>query len=70
MGKNHCINGVNWSSLRKFAEYTFDGGVKMHKIVDDKYYLIFIDKKAYNENPVEVDKFENFFMVNLKPLEY
>lgn len=70
MAKNHCISGVNWASLKKFAKFVFgSNNVLGNRIVEDKYYIIYIDKEVYEKNPKTVDKFENEFLVSIKSQE-
>ncbi len=71
MGKNHCINGVNWASLKKFARFIFGkDNVVGNRIVEGGMhdtYVIYIEREKYNSSPKAVDKFENEFLVTLKP---
>jgi len=62
---NNCINGINWSSMRKFASFLF-GEIKNHRIVD-KHYFIYIDKDVYNNKKELIEMFEDAFMVHIKP---
>jgi len=70
MGVNHCISGVNWASLKKFAKFLFgEDKILGNRIVDNKYYILYLEKNTYNSNKVLVDKFENEFLVSVKPME-
>lgn len=71
MSKSHCISGVNWASVKKFARFTFgEKNVLSNRVVDNgKHYIIYLDKKIYWENKSIVDKFEDAFLINLKPME-
>ena len=70
MGKNHCISGVNWASMKKFAKFVFgEKNVVNTRIKDDKYYIIYIEKEVYEKKKAVADKFENEFLVILKPME-
>ena len=69
MGKNHTISGVNWASVKKFAEYTF-GELEGNKIKTTQngrhYYYIYVSKQTYNENIEEIRRFEDRFLVEIK----
>jgi len=70
MGKNHCINGVNWASLKKFAKFCFGSknivGNRIAEGLKHDTYIIYIDREKYDSSPTLVDKFENEFNVTLK----
>ena len=63
---NNSINGINWSSMRKFASFLF-GDIKNHRIVDTTHYIIYINKQVYADKKALVDAFENEFMIYIKP---
>jgi len=70
MAKNHCLSGVNWASLKKFAKFVF--GEKNYissRIVNDKHYIIYIEKSVYYERKEIADKFSDEFLVVIKPMD-
>lgn len=70
MGKNHCISGVNWASLKKFAKFCFGKeNFISSRVVDEKHYFIYISMEKYNSSRKLVDNFENEFLVNIKPID-
>ena len=70
MGKNHCVSGVNWASIKKFAKFVFgDENFMSSRIVDDRHYIIYIAKSKYYETKKLVDRFEDKFLVNIKPMD-
>lgn len=70
MAINHCISGVNWASLKKFARFVF-GADKIlgNRVVDNKHYIIYLDRKKYNSSIELVEAFEDEFLVNIKPMD-
>lgn len=67
---NYYISGVNWSSLKKFAKFLFgkENILNFQVTKDGKQFIMWIDKKFYEENKEAFDKFEDAFYVNMKPL--
>ena len=70
MGKNHCISGVNWASMKKFARFVFgEENVVTSKVVDDRHFIIYLGRETYQKKKPLVDKFENEFHIYLKPID-
>ena len=70
MGKNHCISGVNWASMKKFAKFVFgEKNVVTTSVKDDKFFFIYIKKDVYYKKKEVADKFEEDFLVILKPID-
>lgn len=63
---NKYLNGVNWSSLKKFAEFHFlEKNFKTGTVIQTndgrKFFKIFIDRNCYYENEDEARRFETRF---------
>lgn len=67
---NYYISGVNWSSLKKFARFIFgkENLITYQVTKDGKQFIIWVEKNFYRENKEAFDKFEDEFLVNMKPL--
>ena len=67
---NYYISGVNWSSLKKFARFIFgkENLINYQVTKDGKQFIIWVEKNFYHENKEAFDKFEDEFLVNMKPL--
>lgn len=67
---NHSLNGVNWSSLKKFAKFYFGESNYISDAVKDKgEYFIFLKKEFYESRIEAVNNFEKKFLVNIRPVE-
>jgi hypothetical protein len=69
MGKIQGICGVNFSTLKKFANFCFNNSVVNTKLMNEHTFVIYIDKSVYDSNKELVDEFENEFVVTIKGQE-
>lgn len=67
---NYYISGVNWSSLKKFARFYFgEENIENYTVTKDgRHFVIWIQKDFYHKNKEAMDRFEDAFLINLKPL--
>lgn len=62
------VMGVNYSTLKKFANFLFDNSVETTKKYDGNVFVIFISKEVYDKKKPLVEKFEDEFKVTVKSL--
>jgi len=69
MAQNDYISGVNWSTMKKIAKFVFgDQNVSFRK-TDNKRYFIFLEKKIYHDKKELVENFENYWNVDVRPID-
>ena len=68
---NYYLQGVNWSSLKKFARWAFgEDNIENYKVSKSgKEFFIYISRSYYNENKEAIESFENEFFVNMKAID-
>jgi len=69
MAQNDYISGVNWSTMKKIAKFVFgDENVSFRK-TENKRYFIFLEKKRYHDKKELVESFENYWNVDVRPID-
>ncbi len=70
MSGNDYICGVNWSTMKKIAKFTFgEENCEHFKKTQGRHYIIYINKKVYYEKKKVAEHFENYWNVTVKPIE-
>ncbi len=65
-GDAQGISGINFSTLKKIANFCFDDKVVLGKLFNSNTYVIYIDADKYREKEDLADRFEDFFNVTIK----
>lgn len=60
------ISGINFSTLKKIANFCFDNKVVHGKLFNSNTYVIYIDLQTYESKRDLADRFEDSFNVTIK----
>ena len=69
MAQNDYICGVNWSTMKKIAKFVFGDDDVTFKKTNNKIYIVFLEKKKYHDKKELVEHFENYWNVEIRPIE-
>lgn len=69
MAENDYICGVNWSTMKKIAKFSFGAdNVLSFRKAGTRTYVIYLEKKFYEEQQTLANYFEEFWHVTVKPM--